>query len=140
MTNIDLAKSYLIKAEKRLKILNVLLKEKDYSDVVREAQEIVELSLKALLRLKGIDVPKIHDVGDILLEFKERFSPSTRKVLLKLKRISRYLRKERELSFYGDLDFIPTERYTKKYAQKAIADAFYVVKIVEKESKINMRV
>jgi len=98
------------------------------------------LSLKALLRLKGIDVPKIHDVGDILLEFKERFSPSTRKVLLKLKRISRYLRKERELSFYGDLDFIPTERYTKKYAQKAIADAFYVVKIVEKESKINMRV
>ena len=35
MTNISLAKSYLIKAEKRLKILDVLLKEEDYSDVIR---------------------------------------------------------------------------------------------------------
>lgn len=48
MTNMSLARSYLIKAEKRLKILEVLLKEEDYSDVVREAQEIVELALKVI--------------------------------------------------------------------------------------------
>jgi len=42
MTNGGLAKSYMFKAEKRLKILSVLLEEEDYSDVVREAQEIVE--------------------------------------------------------------------------------------------------
>ena len=44
MKNLSLAKSYLDKAHKRLKILPLLLGEDDYSDVVREAQEIVELA------------------------------------------------------------------------------------------------
>ena len=42
MTNVSLAQSYLIKARKRLKILTVLMDESAYSDIVREAQEIVE--------------------------------------------------------------------------------------------------
>jgi HEPN domain-containing protein len=73
MTNITLAQSYLIKATKRLKILDVLLAEKDYSDVVREAQEIVELAQKAMLRHVGIEPPKWHDVGKILLAHADRF-------------------------------------------------------------------
>jgi Fe2+ or Zn2+ uptake regulation protein len=48
MTNISLAQSYLVKATKRLRILDVLLEEDDHSDVVREAQEIVELAQKAM--------------------------------------------------------------------------------------------
>jgi hypothetical protein len=50
MTNTSLAQSYLLKASKRLKILPVLLAEAAYSDVIREAQEIVELALKGMLR------------------------------------------------------------------------------------------
>ena len=50
MTNESLAESYLLKAARRLKILPVLLGEAAYSDVVREAQEIVELALKGMLR------------------------------------------------------------------------------------------
>jgi HEPN domain-containing protein len=50
MTNVSLAQSYLIKARKRLKILPVLMRERAYSDVVREAQEIVELARKGMLR------------------------------------------------------------------------------------------
>jgi len=45
MNSATLAQSYLIKAMKRLKILDVLMAEEAYSDVVREAQEIVELAL-----------------------------------------------------------------------------------------------
>lgn len=130
MTNIDLAHSYLIKAEIRLKILDILLKEKDYSDVVRESQEIVELALKGLLRYTGVDVPKIHDVGNLLFEFKSRFSIKTQKSLENLARISKYLRKERELSFYGEIDYLPTEEYTEEDAKKAIKDANFVVKTV----------
>jgi hypothetical protein len=37
------------------------------------------------------------------------------------------LRKERELAFYGDIDFIPTEEYTTQDARKAIKDARFVV-------------
>jgi len=62
MTNISLAQSYLIKAGKRLKILAVLLDDQAYSDVIREAQEIVELSLKGMLRQVGIEPPKWHSV------------------------------------------------------------------------------
>ncbi len=42
MTNHPLAQSYLVKARSRLKILNVLLDDDNYSDVIHEAQEIVE--------------------------------------------------------------------------------------------------
>lgn len=38
MTNKTLAQSYRIKAEKRLKIPDVLLKDDAFSDVIREAQ------------------------------------------------------------------------------------------------------
>lgn len=59
MTNISLAQSYLLKAGKRLKILAVLLDDQAYSDVIREAQEIVELSLKGMLRQVGIEPPQM---------------------------------------------------------------------------------
>jgi HEPN domain-containing protein len=73
MTNATLAHSYLVKAQSRLKALEVFLDEGDYSDVVREAQEIVELSLKAMLRYVGIEPPKYHDVGPLVMEHRERF-------------------------------------------------------------------
>jgi HEPN domain len=64
VTNFTLAQSYLLKARIRLKILQVLLDENAYSDVVREAQEIVELSLKGMLRQVGVEPPKWHDVTE----------------------------------------------------------------------------
>ncbi|MEK6730462.1 MAG: hypothetical protein AABY74_04425 [Planctomycetota bacterium] len=52
MTNMSLARSYLIKAEKRLKILEVLLKE-EYSDTdaveaIEDANFVVRLALKVI--------------------------------------------------------------------------------------------
>jgi len=132
MTNHDLASSYLFKAQKRLKILDILLEEEDYSDVIREAQEIVELSLKGLLRRVGIDPPKWHDVGSIILEHKIRFTDEIKPDLKKCADISKQLRKERELSFYGDIDFIPTEEYTREDALAVIEEAHFVVHIAEK--------
>lgn len=57
MTNKTLAQGYRIKALKRMKILEVLLREEAYSDVVREAQEIVELALRGMLRRIGVEPP-----------------------------------------------------------------------------------
>jgi len=132
MTNDNLAKSYFIKAEKRLKILDILLNEEDYSDVVREAQEIVELSLKGMLRFVGVEPPKYHDVGPLIVEHKERFKGISSKEIMKIAQISRKLRKERELAFYGDIDFIPTEEYTLDDANEAIEGANYVVSIARR--------
>lgn len=132
MTNQTLAKSYLLKAQKRLKILKVLLEEEAYSDVVREAQEIVELAIKGMLRQIGIDPPKQHEVSYLLAEYKEKLPKEVRPHIPEIMRISKWLRKEREFAFYGDIDFIPTEEYTLDDAQKAINDATFVVKMAEK--------
>jgi HEPN domain-containing protein len=127
MTNVTLAQSYLIKAQKRLKILDLLLVEKAYSDVVREAQEVVELALKGMLRHVGVEPPRWHDVSDLILEHRGRFPDLVGQRVEDLARISKWLRKEREFSFYGDLDFVPTEQYTVEDAERAIRDAQFVV-------------
>ncbi len=129
MTNKTLAQSYLVKAGKRLKILPVLFDEAAYSDVVREAQEIVELALKGMLRQIGIEPPKWHDVGEMLLEYSMRFPEEVAKQVARLAAISAWLRKEREFSFYGDIDFIPTEEYSPADAQRAMDDARLVVSL-----------
>ena len=72
MTSFSLGESYLSKARARLKILDLLLAEKAYSDVVREAQEVVELAMKAMLRALGVEPPKVHDVGPLVVEYRER--------------------------------------------------------------------
>lgn len=41
MTSDALGQAYLWKAESRLRVLDVLMEEQSYSDIVREAQEIV---------------------------------------------------------------------------------------------------
>ena len=101
----------------------MLLKKGAYSDVVREAQELVELALKGMLRAIGIEPPKLHDVGGLLIEHRERFPMEVQEQLADLADISRRLRKERELAFYGDIDFIPTEEYSVEDAQKARQEA-----------------
>ncbi|MCS6908396.1 MAG: HEPN domain-containing protein [Anaerolineales bacterium] len=130
--SVSLAKAYLEKAQKRLKILPVLLAEEAYSDVVREAQEIVELALKGILRYVGIDPPKWHDVGSILLDNRERLPEDVALQADQMAKISAWLRKEREFSFYGDIDFVPTEQYVSEDAERAIQDAHFVVQVAER--------
>ena len=131
MTNTSLAQSYLVKAQKRLKILAVLLDDAAYSDVVREAQEIVELALKGMLRQVGVEPPKWHDVSQLLQEYRDRFANPVGSHIGRLSDISSWLRKEREFAFYGDIDFIPTEAYSRADALRAIEDARFVVSIAE---------
>jgi HEPN domain-containing protein len=131
VTNPDLARSYLAKARLRLDVLAFLLERRGYSDVVREAQELVELALKAALRTAGIEPPKYHDVGPLLVEHAVRFPEDLRPRLSRAAEISRGLRKERELAFYGDIDFIPTEEYGEADARSPYEGAAFVLALVE---------
>ena len=132
MTNTDLAKSYIWKAETRIDALEALMKRGNYSDVVREAQETVELALKGMLRAVGVEPPKYHDVGGLLLEHRDRFAEDVSRDLPRAAEISKRLRKERELAFYGDVDFIPTEEYTADDASQALIDAKWIVALARK--------
>ena len=131
MTTTTLAQSYVLKARNRVRVLEVLWDEAAYSDVVREAQELVELALKGMLRHVGIDPPKWHDVGPVLLAHEELFPEAVRGELPHLAEASRWLRREREFAFCGDIDFIPTEEYTAEDARRAITDAGIALRVAE---------
>ena len=129
MTNTSLAESYLIKARVRLEVLEVYLDKEAYSDVVREAQEIVELALKGMLRQVGMEPPHWHDVSRFVREHRDRFPAVTDSGIERLAEVSTALRKERELAFYGAIDFIPTDEYTREQAEQALDDATWVVSV-----------
>lgn len=103
---------------------SLLLKEflnrrKSWADVVRESQEIVELALKALLRKSKIEPPRTHDVSDILKENRELIAEKIQPHLDKMCEISRSLRRDRELAFYGSEDQTPSEFYKEADAKSA---------------------
>lgn len=119
MTTNQLAAGYYRKCVDRLAALAVLVQRQAFSDVVRESQEIVELALKGMLRAVGVDPPKWHDVGDLLIQFGDRFPQIERQQLVDLAAASKLLRKEREFGFCGDIDFIPTEEYDTDDSSRA---------------------
>jgi HEPN domain-containing protein len=123
MFNDALAADYLKRAGHRLKALQVLVDEESWADVVREAQELVEITLKALLRAARIEVPQIHDVSPLLEQNREMFPAGIRPRIKELVSISRFLRRDRELAFYGSEDLTPSEFYRKEDAETALAYA-----------------
>jgi HEPN domain-containing protein len=127
MTNASLARSYLKKASARHHLLSILQEKRAYSDVIREAQEVVELALKGMLRQVGVEPPKWHDVGELLIEHRARFAEKVALRIPRLAETSGWLRGERELSFYGDIDFIPTEQYTREDGLRAISEAGFAL-------------
>ncbi len=131
MTSVTLARAYFEKARKRLRALQTLFEDEAHSDVIRKTQELVELALKGMLRFIGIEPPKQHDVGGLLLEHCDRLHAAVAAVAQRLADLSHRLRKEREFAFYGDEDFIPTEEYTRDDASAALDDARFVVALLD---------
>lgn len=135
MYNNGLAADYLKRAGSRLKALEVLMSEASWPDVVREAQEIVEITLKALLRSCRIEVPRIHDVSPVLDENRDRLPPPVIEKLDELMRISKNLRRDRELAFYGSEDLTPSEFYTRDDAAAALEQTRLVYSVVDSAMK-----
>ena len=130
MRNRELARDYLRRARIRLDTLDVLFEAASWADVVRESQEIVELALKGLLRSFGVEPPRIHDVSAILLAERHRLPTDLQCEVAWLADISRQLRRDRELAFYGAEDLTPTDFYSRTDASAARENARRVVKFV----------
>jgi HEPN domain-containing protein len=131
MRNRELAADHLKRAGARLRALDVLFDSGSWADVVRESQEVVELSLKGLLRAVGVDPPRIHDVADVLLAERDRLPPDLIAHVERLATISRQLRRDRELAFYGAEDLTPSAFYREADAVLARDSARDVVAIVQ---------
>ncbi|RLF15168.1 MAG: DNA-binding protein [Thermoprotei archaeon] len=122
MNNRDMAKSYLKQAAERLRHAE---ESSSLPYIVRQSQEVVELSLKAALRMVGVEPPKWHDVGPVLKQVADRFPEWFKNRIPRLASISRRLRREREPSMYGDEETgtPPEELYTVEDAREALNSA-----------------
>jgi HEPN domain-containing protein len=131
MHNRELARDYLLRAEIRLRAVDVLFEAESWADVVREAQEVVELALKGFLRACGIEAPRIHDVSDVLIAEQSRLPERMRAKVADLAAVSKELRRDRELAFYGAEDLTPSAFYSREDATRARDGARRTVETVK---------
>lgn len=129
MTNRGMAEAYLAQADEILLEAERAFQRGVWNLTIRRSQEVVEMALKAALRLVGIEVPWIHDVGVLLKDYREKFPEAFREEIDRLASISRRLRREREASFYGDEEIgaPPQKLYAEADARSAFDDASYVL-------------
>ncbi len=122
-----MAKGYLDDAEYSLYEAEEAFTKEMYHRTIRRAQESVELSLKAVLRLLGMEYPRQHDVSDVLVEIaRVRELPDWFRFELEtISIVSKRLAGERGPAFYGDESAFtpPRELYSKEDAEKAIDNA-----------------
>ena len=122
MTSRKISRDYLEKVEVRLEALRLYLHRGRYDDVVREAQEAVELLVKGALRFVGLDPPRRHDAAPVLLQHLDRFPPVWRAEATAIAETSERLFAERGHAFYGDeSDLVPpSELFERAEAEEAV--------------------
>lgn len=130
MRNPALVRDHLARASARLRALDTLFAAESWADVVRESQEVVELALKALLRASDVDPPRVHDVSDVLVAERARLPEGLLGHVDELCTVSRTLRRDRELAFYGAEDLSPSRFYTRGDAEAALRGARRTVELV----------
>ena len=129
MTSREMALSHLRQARLILTEAEHHHRDGAFNLVVRRCQESVELALKAVLRSAGLEVPHVHDVAFLLAEHPDRLPSGLTEHIERLVSVSRHLRQEREISFYGNEELgAPPERlYSADDAEQALVDALFVI-------------
>ena len=86
--------------------------------VVRRSQEVVELSLKGLLKLMGVESPKTHDVGDTFAKIcAEKKIQIEGEKFAEIRQISHQLAQDCAPVFYME------KEYTREQASRALRSA-----------------
>jgi len=73
--NKDRAEKALKSAEREFRSAVACLEDKDYVGSLKYLQECMEYAVKAVLIAYGVDYPKIHAVGRLLYEIREKYPP-----------------------------------------------------------------
>jgi len=122
---------YLERARSRLIDAESALNRGDYPETVRYSQEAVELSLKAVLRIYGIEYPKVHDVGDILYINIDKYPEWFKRELDKIREVSRDLALKRAPAMYGleVMGKTPSELFKKDDAEEALKSGKYIYEL-----------
>ena len=131
---IRFVQSYLENAKERILIAEYSKNRGFHHNAVRLAQEAVELCIKAILRLYGLEYPKTHDVGPVLKEHQPLFPKWFREIIPQIAKISRQLGLNRGPAMYGneEAEIPPNELYDEEDAKEAINKARKVLEYCTK--------
>jgi HEPN domain-containing protein len=126
MKNFESGERLIEDAEIYYKEMKRAFEEKRWNIVIRRAQEVVELSLKGILKIGCVDYPKVHDVAPLFVKFvKEKKLKFDEKILEKIQNISQKLAKERAPAFYGE------KIYNEEEAKEAFEGAKEILEFVK---------
>lgn len=101
MRSVDMARDYATRARRCLREAELAFSEGDAAITIRRSQEALELVSKALLRLLGIEYPRTHDVGDVLVDCADRFPEEIKERVDEIAKLSSELAAVRGPAFYG---------------------------------------
>ena len=124
-----MARDMIARARRCLREARTARDEGDHALCVRRSQEVIELAVKGLLRLTGVEFPREHDVSDVLLRSASRLPPSWRGDLPELARRMREITPKRGPAMYGlEAQGIPaSDVFDDDDALAALADAEFVL-------------
>ena len=128
MTSEAMARDLLARAGGCLREARTAYGEGDHALCVRRAQEAIELAIKGLLRLVGIEFPREHDVSEVLVSAAGRFPELWREVLPDLARRMREITPKRGPAMYGlEAQGIPaSQAFDEEDGRGAVTDAEFV--------------
>ena len=118
MNNTDLNGKLIREAQMIMEEAKRAFDNQAWNLVVRRSQEVVELSLKGLLKLMGVESPKTHDVGDTFAKVcaEKRIEMQSEK-LAEIQQISHRLARDCGPAFYTE------KEYTREQAHCALQSA-----------------
>ena len=118
MTNRDRTDRLMWEGKEILRELTNALARRSWNLAIRRAQEVVELTLKALLAEMGVDYPKIHDVASHFTDIARGRGLEIEESTLKwLEETSGRLAARRAPAFYFETEYGESE------AREAVQDA-----------------
>ena len=128
LTSLRLAEAFLERAGDRLTALDALRHEADFSDVIREARDIVTLCIRGMLRIIGIEVSRWVDVGEALTQNMGKLPPEVAEHKDRILEIYHNLNRERQVEFSPE---IPIEKVLAADADRAIAEAEWFLDLAQ---------
>ena len=129
MTNHDSGENLLKDAEVYYEEMQRMFEKEKWNIVVRRAQEVVELSLKGILKIMGIDFPKVHNVAPLFVNLlREKGIELGKKVYERILSISLLLAKDRAPAFYGEKVYSREEAEIAQKGAKEIVESINEIK------------
>lgn len=127
MKNFESGNRLLKDAEIYYEEMQTMYEKERWNIVMRRAQEVVELSMKGILKMMGIEYPKVHNPAPLFVKLvREKGIELEKDMVEKVLITSEILAKERAPSFYSE------KVYSKGDADKAKKGAKEILEWINK--------